>query len=167
MILSKKKESKSYQLSGNLPNMKDFNFYLNSISEIGFVEEASSAIVYVSGLPKIKTDEIVIFEGGKIGIVLSFTQAIVEVLVFSKDPIGHGTKVVRTNEFLKVPVGMELFGRIIDPLGNPLTALGAYKKPTILRGINTTATGILSRKTINKQFETGDPIVELVKPPSF
>lgn len=147
--------------------MKDFNFYLNSISEIGFAEEASSAIVYVSGLPKIKTDEIVIFEGGKIGIVLSFTPQIVEVLVFSKEPISHGTKVVRTNEFLKLPVGPELFGRIIDPLGNPLTAMNAYKKPTTLRGINTHAAGILSRKTINKQFETGVPIVDLVMPLGF
>ena len=147
--------------------MKDFNFYLNSISEIGFVEKASSAIVHVSGLPKIKTDEIVIFEGGKIGIVLSFTHEIVEVLVFSKDPISHGTKVVRTNESLKVPVGLELFGRIIDPLGNPLTALNVYKKPTALRGINTAAGGILTRKTINKQLETGVPIVDLVMPLGF
>lgn len=147
--------------------MKDFNFYLNSISEIGFVEQASSAIVYVSGLPRIKTDEIVIFEGGKIGVVLSFTTTIVEVLVFSKDPISHGTKVVRTNEFLKVPVGIELFGRIIDPLGNPLTALRAYKKPATLRGINARAGGILTRKTITRQLETGVPIVDLVMPLGF
>ncbi len=147
--------------------MKDFKYYLNSISEIGFVEKTSNCIVYVSGLPKIKTDEIVIFEQGLIGIVLSFTQAIVEVLVFSKDPINHGSKVVRTNEFLKIPVGTELFGRTIDPLGNPLTSLKAYKKPTTLRGINTQAGGILSRKTINKQFETGVPIVDLVMPLGF
>src|SRR3972149_4184595 len=113
----------------NNPTMKDFKYYLNSISEIGFVEEASNAIVHISGLPKVVTSEIVIFETGKIGIVLSFTSEIVEVLVFSKEPMGQGTKVVRTNEFLKVPVGKELFGRIIDPLGNPLTSMDAYKKP--------------------------------------
>ncbi len=147
--------------------MRDFNFYLNSISEIGFVEKASNAIVYVSGLPKIKTDEIVMFETGKIGIVLSFSPQIVEVLTFSKEPISHGTKVVRTNEFLKIPVGAELFGRIIDPLGNPLTAMNAYKKPAALRGINTVAGGILSRKTITRQLETGVPIVDLVMPLGF
>lgn len=147
--------------------MKDFKYYLDSISEIGFVEKASSAIVHVSGLPKIKTDEIVIFEGGKIGIALSFTPEIVEMLVFSKDPIRHGTKVVRTNEFLKVPVGPELFGRIIDPLGNPLTAMDAYKKPLASRGINAAAGGILTRKTITRQLETGVPIVDLVMPLGF
>jgi len=147
--------------------MKDFNFYLEEIAEIGFVEEASSAIVYVSGLPKIKPDEIVIFETGEIGMVLSFTTTTVEILVFSKNPIAHGTKVVRTNEFLKVPVGVELLGRIIDPLGNPLTKMGAYKKPTTLRSINNLAQGILSRKTITRQLETGVPIVDLVMPLGF
>jgi len=147
--------------------MKDFKYYLDSISEIGFVEEASNAIVYVSGLPKVKTDEIVIFETGKTGIVLSFTREIVEVLVFSKEPISHGTKVVRTNEFIKVPVGTELFGRIIDPLGNPLTTMDAYRKPVESRGINALASGILSRKTITRQLETGIPVVDLIMPLGF
>lgn len=144
--------------------MKDFKFYLDSIAEIGFVEEASGPIVYVSGLPKIKTDEMVIFETGMIGMVLSFTSDVVEVLVFSKEPVGHGTKVVRTNEFLEIPVGNELFGRIVDPLGNPLTAMDAYRKPTETKGINTLPAGILARKTITRQFETGIPIVDLVMP---
>lgn len=144
--------------------MRDFKYYLDSISEIGFVEEASSAIVYVSGLPKVKPDEIVIFEGGKIGIALSLTQETVEILVFSKDPIAHGTKAVRTNEFLTISVGMELLGKTIDPLGNLLTAFDAYKKPVESRIINALAKGILSRKTITRQLETGVPIVDLIMP---
>lgn len=147
--------------------MKDFKYYLDSVSEIGFVEEAFSAIVYVSGLPKVKIDEIVMFETGKIGLVLSFNSEAVEVLVFSKEPIGHGTKVVRTNEFLKVPVGIELFGRVIDPFGNPLTKMDAFRKPAESRGINALASGILSRKTINRQLETGIPAVDLIMPLGF
>lgn len=144
--------------------MKDFKFYLDSISEIGFVQEASSAIVYVSGLPKIKPLEIVLFETGETGMVLSFTPENIEILVFSKNPIAHGTKAVRTNEFLQVPVGLELLGKVIDPLGNPMTAMNAYKKPALSRNINNQASGILSRKTITKQLETGVPIVDLVMP---
>ena len=144
--------------------MKDFKFYLDSVSEIGFVDKSSSAIIYVTGLPNVKPDEIVIFETGEIGMVLSFDPDNVEILVFSKNPIAHGTKVVRTDEFLKVPVGIELLGKIIDPLGNPLTAMDAYKKPSLVRNINTLAAGILSRKTITKQLETGVPIVDLVMP---
>ncbi|MBI4096090.1 MAG: hypothetical protein HY425_00030 [Candidatus Levybacteria bacterium] len=144
--------------------MKDFNFYLDSIKEIGFVEEASSAIVSINGLPKIKTDEMIIFEENKIGIALSCTSEIVQALVFSKDPIGHGARAVRTNELLQVPVGEELLGKIIDPLGNPLTAMKTYRKPSETRAVNNLPSGILSRKTINKHLETGVPIVDLVMP---
>ena len=147
--------------------MKDFNYYLNSISEIGFVEKAFNAIVYVNGLPKVKTDEIVMFETGKIGIVLSFNSETVEILVFSKEPIEHGTKVVRTNEFLKVPVGTELLGKIIDPFGNSLIKMGAFRKPVQSQGINALAPGILSRKTITRQLETGIPAVDLIMPLGF
>ncbi len=147
--------------------MRDYKYYLDLTSEIGFVEEASNAIVYISGLPNVKTDEIVIFETDEIGMVLSFTSEVVKVLVFSKKPISHGTKVTRTNEFLKVPVGTELFGKIIDPLGNSLTPMNFYKKPSLSRRINTFASGILSRKTIVRQFETGIPAVDLVMPLGF
>jgi len=147
--------------------MKDFKFYLDSVSEIGFVEEAANSIVYVSGLPQVKTNEIVIFENGIIGIVLSFTSDIIEILTLSKDPIKHGTRVVRTNEFLQVPVGTELLGKIIDPIGNPLTAVESYEKPSEKRDINSLASGILSRKTITRQFETGVPVVDLVMPLGF
>lgn len=147
--------------------MRDFKYYLNSISEIGFVEDSTSAIVHVVGLPNVKTDEIVIFETGKTGLVMSLTSKIAEVLVFSKEPISHGTKVVRTNELLRVPVGKELFGRLINPLGDPLTAMNCYEKPTESREVNALATGILSRKTITRQLETGIPIVDLVMPLGF
>jgi F-type H+/Na+-transporting ATPase subunit alpha len=147
--------------------MKDFKFCLDSTSEIGFVEEASDAIAHVSGLPKAKINEMVIFETGEAGIVLSLAPDIVEILVFSEKPVNHDTKVVRTNELLKVPVGRELFGKIIDPLGNPLTAMNSYKKPVDLREINVLAAGIQSRKTITRQLETGIPVVDLVMPLGF
>jgi F-type H+/Na+-transporting ATPase subunit alpha len=147
--------------------MRDFKFYLDSTAEIGFVEEASDAIAHVSGIPKVKIDELVIFETGEAGVVLSLSPKTVEVLVFSKKPISHGIKVVRTNELLRVPTGKELFGKIINPLGDPLTAMDSYSKPVNSREVNTLATGITSRKTITRQLETGIPVVDLVMPLGF
>lgn len=147
--------------------MKDFKYYLESISEIGFVERASSVIVNISGLPNAKIDELVVFETGEIGIVLSLKSDITEVLIFSKKPIGHGTRVARTNEILKIPVGKELFGRVINPLGNPFTAMDSYRLPSEFREIDTAPSGILSRQTITRQLETGLPAVDLVMPLGF
>ena len=64
--------------------MKDFNSYLNETEEIGYVEQVADAIIYVSGLPKIKPEEIVIFETGDFGQVFSIEPETVEILIFSK-----------------------------------------------------------------------------------
>src|SRR4030043_748723 len=98
--------------------MKDFTAYLDSTQEIGYVEAVAEAIIYISGLPSVKPEEIVIFETGDFGQVFGIEPDLVEVLVFSKNPIKPGTRVARTNELLKIPVGFELLGRVIDSLGN-------------------------------------------------
>ncbi len=147
--------------------MKDFNFYLNQTREVGFVEQVNNMIVYADGLPNIKPEEIVLFEGGEFGMALSLTRETVEILVFSEKSARNGTKVVRTNEFIKVPVGNELLGNIIDPMGNPITPMRRAHPPTSYRWINSPATGILTRKTINRQLATGVPIVDLIMPLGF
>lgn len=143
--------------------MKDFNYYLDSIEEIGSVEKITNSIVYISGLPGAKPEELVLFEDEKLGQVVSLARDLVEVLIFSKYPPKLGTRVVRTNEALKVPADFSLLGNVIDPLGNFLESL----KATIslnARQINTTPSGILTRRTITKQLETGVAIVDLVLP---
>lgn len=146
--------------------MKDFTYYLNSIGEIGYVEQTTSAIIYASGLPGAKPGELVLFENedqAQLGQVLSLAPDLIEILVFSKDSPRPKTKIVRTNEFLKIPVGAELLGNVVDPLGNSLESF-LIRKPTMLRSISNTASGIISRKTIKRHLATGVPIVDLVLP---
>ena len=144
--------------------MKDFQYYLNSIGEIGYVEQATSAIVYVSGLPGVKPSELVLFENGQLGEVLSLSFDTIEILVFSKDEITPGTKIVRTNEFLNIQVGRGILGNIVDPLGRALTESLPKTMPTISRAIAISPSGITSRKTIKRHLSTGVPIVDLVLP---
>ena len=147
--------------------MKNFEYYLDATSEIGFVQKVNDAIVYTDGLPSVKPEEIVLFETGEYGMTLSLTADTVEILVFSKKFTRTGTRVVRTNEFIKVPVGQRLLGNIIDPVGNPITPMKSSKTPLEYRLINNPATGILSRITINRQMETGVPLVDLIMPLGF
>lgn len=151
--------------------MKDFSYYLNSIGEIGYVEQTTSAIIYASGLPFVKPGELVLFETkdpnqkASLGQVLSLASDAVEILVFSKDLLTSGTKIVRTNEFLKIPLGRELLGNIIDPLGKSLENKLLITKPSsILGSINTLPSGITTRKAIKRHFVTGVPIVDLLLP---
>ena len=145
--------------------MKDFNYYLNSIGEIGYVEQTTSSIIYASGLPYVKPGELVLFENKGLGQVLSLERDSVEILVFSKHLLTSGTKIVRTNEFLKIPLGIELLGNVIDPLGKSLEDKLLITNPsTIFGSINTLPSGITTRIIINRHFVTGVPIVDLVIP---
>ena len=144
--------------------MKDFTAYLNETEEIGFVEQVADAIIHVSGLPKAKPDEIVVFETGEFGQVFSVQPSYVEILVFSKKQVKPGIRVTRTNEVLKVPVGYELLGRVIDPLGKSISGIKPLKTPSEKRPIDTPAAGIVKRRSVTKPFETGILLVDLAIP---
>jgi len=144
--------------------MKDFTAYLNETEEIGFVEQVADVIIYVSGLPKVKPEEIVVFETGEFGQVFSVQPNYVEILVFSKKHIKQGTRVTRTNEVLKVPVGYELLGRVIDPLGKSIGSIKPLKTPLQKRPIDIPAAGIVKRRSVTKPFETGILLVDLTIP---
>jgi F-type H+-transporting ATPase subunit alpha len=144
--------------------MKDFNSYLKSIGEIGYIEQTTSSTLLVSGLPLARPWEIVIFESGKFGQVVSINKNLVEILIFASMPPKPGTKVVRTNEIFKFPVGFDLLGNVIAPLGNLLEVTKPTKKSLKLVPIHASPSGIINRKTITRQFETGVSMVDLVTP---
>ena len=144
--------------------MNTFNDYLKEIGEIGFVEEALPSLAYTSGIPHAHPNEIILFETGEFGQVLSLAEEKVEILVFAKYPIRVGTRVVRTNKILEIPVGADLIGEIIDPFCNPVEKFKEHKKPQELRAVDIAAPGITERLKIDQSFETGVTIVDMLVP---
>src|SRR6266404_5377909 len=67
--------------------MKSFQQYLTTAEEIGFVEACNQSIVYASGLPNATLSEIVMFETGELGVILSLSRDQVEILLLSKTAI--------------------------------------------------------------------------------
>src|SRR3990172_9446303 len=143
--------------------MKDFNYYLDTIGEIGFVEEMVHSLVYASGLPKGHPGEVVLFESGDLGQVLSLSRDQIEVLLLTNTHIQVGSKLVRTGEHLQVPVGMGLLGRTIDPLGRAVDKLKpiAFQE---LRSVDVVPPKIVERLEVAKPLETGVSLVDLVVP---
>lgn len=145
--------------------MNTFDTYLSRIEEIGFVDQATASIAYVSGLPRAKINEIILFETGEFGQVLSLQNNDVEALVFSKNALKVGTRATRTAEFLQIPVGKEFLGQTIDPFGNLLDKLQAGgQKSNLFRQIDIPPSGIDTRARINKPLETGISIVDMLIP---
>ena len=144
--------------------MKTFQQYLTTTEEIGFVEACNQAIVYASGLPRATLQEIVMFETGESGVILSMNRDQAEILLFSKYSVKAGTRVTRTGSKQEMPVGFELLGKTVDPFGRPLDVGTAIEKPKVSRPIDISPSGINNRKRIQTPFETGVTLVDMLVP---
>jgi len=145
--------------------MNEFDKYLNEIGEVGYVEEVVSSVVVVSGLPTAKPSELVLFETGAKGHVMSIGPESVEILLFSDSNIAVGQKVARTNKLLEIELGDHLLGSAIDFLGHPIRGGAIQKgKSGVVKEVDSEPVSILERKEITKPFETGVTIVDLVVP---
>lgn len=142
----------------------NFNDLLNKTGEYGIVYQVSHPIVFIEGLPKVKTHEIIMFETGQRGEVFTINRGKVEARIFTHDPVKVGTKVARTDELLSVPVGPELFGHTIDPLGEPIDPTKPFTKPKEVRDLDAKPIGISGRKKISTPLATGVTLVDLLIP---
>jgi len=144
--------------------MKNINDFLNLTGEIGYIKKIINEIVYADGLPSAKPGELIIFENGEKGKVMSLKTDLVEILTFSRKPIKVGEKVARTGSLISIPVGKELLGKIIDPFGLPFDGISLIGKSINFRNIEALPPGIMSRRKIKKQLDTGVGIVDLMLP---
>ncbi len=144
--------------------MPKFEDYLAKTSEVGFVDQVSRAVIYVSGLPGARIGELVEFEEGGRGQVISLRAEMVEVLAVSHHLPKVGIRVARTGEFLEAPVGDELLSRTIDPLGNPLDQKEPLSKKMPRRPLEVVPSGIDKRRKTVAPLETGVAIVDLMLP---
>lgn len=143
--------------------MKDFQHYLETIGEIGYVTEVLHSIVNVSGLPHASPREVVLFESGDIGEIMSLQEDKAEVLLLTDKNIQPGAKVARTGGLLSVGVGEGLLGNIIDALGRPIYGSSRFVTKE-MRPIYIKPMLIIERTPITKPLETGVALVDFTVP---
>ena len=141
-----------------------FNQLLQESGEYGVVYQVSHPIVFIEGLPNVKTHEVIVFETGQRGEVFTINRGKIEARVFSHDPVRVGTKVTRTDKTLSIPVGKELLGHSINPLGEPLDSTLPFTAPKETRELDAAPIGISGRKKITTQLTTGVSLVDLLLP---
>jgi len=141
-----------------------FNQYLRQTGEYGTVYQVSHPIVFIEGIPSVKTHEVVLFESGQRGEVFTINRGKIEVRIFSHEPVRVGTRVTRTDQLLSLPVGKELLGQTINPLGEPLDPGVAFTKPTEMRDLDATPVGIAGRQKITTHMSTGISLIDLLLP---
>src|SRR5207249_1856290 len=96
-----------------------------SREEVGVVAETGDGIARVEGLPGAMTNELLEFEGGTLGIALNLDVRDIGVVILGDATrIEEGQQVKRTGEVLSVAVGDGYLGRVVNPLGQPIDAMG-------------------------------------------
>ena len=143
---------------------EEFDDYLNKTGEIGFVVRVNHPWVYVDGLPGARPEEIVVFESGERGQILSLSEAQVEAVSFSRVPVRVGERVVRTDKVLEIPVGEGLLGLIINPLVHSLNPANPVPVLNETRVVNSIPPGIERRSRIKIPCETGVSLIDLIIP---
>jgi len=142
----------------------DFSTFMERFGEFGYVDSVAHPIVHVRGLPSVFSREVVLFDTGQIGQVISLSADYVDVLLFSNDFVGVDSKVVRTNALLQMPVGLHMLGQVIDALGNSVYAASTLSSSVEYRPVDIRAAGIMARSQIKQPFETGVTMVDLMIP---
>ena len=134
------------------------------VAEVGKVLSVGDGIARVYGLEKVQAGEMVEFPGGTMGMALNLEIDNVGVVIFGSDrDIKEGDLVKRTSSIVDVPVGMELLGRVVDGLGNPLDGKGPIKSKK--RSVaDVKAPGIIPRKSVHEPMATGLKSVDSLIP---
>jgi len=135
-----------------------------SVQDVGRVLHVGDGIAHVEGLPTVMLHELVAFEDGTRGEVLDLDEESVGVAIYgATEGVQAGSTVRRTGETLRVPVGSEILGRVVDPLGHPTDgerALGTTER----REIRQLAPGPLDRPPIREPLLTGLKSIDAATP---
>ncbi len=134
------------------------------IRRIGRVELIGDGIARVAGLPHTKLGELLRFEDGTLGLVMTIDEAAVGcVLLAHGEGISAGTQVSGTGEIARVPVGEHLLGRVISPIGAVLDE-GPPLKFERLDPVERPAPGIVDRDLVTEPLLTGLTVVDAMIP---
>lgn len=148
--------SKAIELSAIIKDkIKNYDLKIKS-SEEGKVLSVADGIAIVSGLEKTKAGELLFFEKSKVyGMALNLEEDSIGVIIFGNfSNIVEGDIVSRTNNIVEIPVGDQMIGRIINPLGEGID--GKEKiKTNLKRPMEKIAPGIMTRQSVNQPLETG------------
>lgn len=151
----------------NFSQVYSTSYKYQGFQHIGVVESISDGIVSIKGLKNVANGEMIAFFVNNleiIGLVLNLEITRVSAIVFSKDvEIKPGHFVVRRFVLMSVPVGQNLLGRVIDPLGFPLDEKGEIFVKN-RRFLESKAPSIIVRTSVNIPLETGLKVVDSLVP---
>ncbi|HKE81447.1 MAG TPA: F0F1 ATP synthase subunit alpha [Solirubrobacteraceae bacterium] len=134
------------------------------LTEVGTVLSVADGIARVHGLENCRAFELLELPHDVTGLALNLESDNVGVVLFGDwDQIVEGDTVKRTDHLLDVPVGEQLLGRIVDPLGRPLDGKGDIGT-TETRPAEIKAPGVVKRQPVKEPMQTGLKAIDSMIP---
>src|SRR4051812_21053484 len=131
---------------------------------VGTVVEVGDGIAQVYGLEGALASELLEFPGGVMGMALNLEEETVGAVILGDyTQIKEGDTVKTTGRVVEVPVGVELIGRVVDPLGQPIDDKGPINT-TKTRPVERVAPGVIKRKSVDTPVQTGVKAIDALIP---
>ena len=125
------------------------------VNEVGEVLEIGDGVARTSGLGSVMSSELVEFPNNVFGMALNLEEENVGAVLFGDSSlVKEGDTVKRTGKVVEVPVGKELLGRVVDPLGQPMDGKGPINAKETLP-IERKALGVMQRFPVKEPLQTG------------
>ena len=134
------------------------------VTQVGKVIEIGDGIARIYGLRGAMAGEMLEFPGGIFGQVFNLEEETVGAVILGDyKKIKEGDTVRTTGELLSVPVGEQMLGRVVNPLGQPIDG-GPAIQTTERRKVDIIAPGIADRQPVKQPLQTGVKAIDAMIP---
>ena len=134
------------------------------VEKVGTILRVGDGIATIYGLSEVMAGELLEFPGNVMGMALNLEESSVGAVLFGSDvDIKEGDTVRRTGRIASVPVGPELIGRVVNPLGQPLDGKGPITSKEY-RPIESPAPNVIARQSVKQPLMTGIKAIDSMIP---
>ncbi|GAA0436374.1 F0F1 ATP synthase subunit alpha [Lentibacillus halophilus] len=134
------------------------------VNDVGTVIEVGDGIARAHGLDNAMAGELLEFSNGVMGMAQNLEENNVGIVILGPfADIKEGDEVRRTGRVMQVPVGEELLGRVVNPLGQPIDGKGPVETSKN-REIESPAPSIMDRQSVEEPLQTGIKAIDALVP---
>ena len=134
------------------------------VSEVGEIIEVGDGVARASGLENVMSSELVELPNDVFGMALNLEEDNVGLVLFGDTRlVKEGDIAKRTKKVVEVPVGKDMLGRIVNPLGKPIDGKGPINTGESLP-IERKALGVMARSPVNQSLQTGIKAIDSMVP---
>lgn len=134
------------------------------IYNVGTVLQVGDGIAIIYGLSNVMASELVEFPNGVYGMILNLEEDSVGCVLFGDSSlVKEGDTVKRTGRVTSIPVGEEMLGRVVNPLGIPVDGKGPINTKDFLP-IERKALGVIARQPVKEPIQTGITAIDAMIP---